>query len=657
MVFMKQKHQQKNIDVLGVSVLAGDTYLFTRLANSSSNIFSVQKSSDGEHFIFVTNNAQIIDRLDTSDDLKLCANFYLSRSDGKYYLTYTVKEGVKNGTDKLNVDDGLIETICVARSYNLVDWEKVSTCKHAGNGVILSQEFTQGGDLSDDSAQTSAVMYCGGDSLKILTSTDFGNWNIAKFSEVIKLPSELAKLGVKMTVVDVRQLDDGIWITYSIKQFIGGQWNCDLYTVLCDSSAPEKVLWWAREPIFTIVGDKSIVHDARIVGFSLGEREFLSYWQELSSKLFFLRHILSPTSFEQEIAQSDEKVLEKSIQTALVTCVERAVQNPIMSPQRSYIWESKYVFNPAAIYEGGEIHILYRAIGEHDVSVLGYASTQNGVDISRRLPFPAYVPRESFEGVNDNPQRGLSDFYASGGGGWGGCEDPKLTRIDDKIYLVYVAYNGWSQPRLAMSWIEVDDFLAQRWNWSQPVLISRPGETNKSGCILPEKVNGKYMFFHRVFPDILIDFVDDLDFDSDDKWLEGKFKISPRPGFWDAGKLSVAAPPMRTDDGWLMIYHAVTGRPEWEGTDLRYKIGAMILDIDDPTKVLYRTSEPLLEPETHYENEGAKYGIAYPCGAVIKDGELFIYYGGSDEFVCVATAPLAQFLKELKETGKVSMSD
>lgn len=100
------------------------------------------------------------------------------------------------------------------------------------------------------------------------------------------------------------------------------------------------------------------------------------------------------------------------------------------------------------------------------------------------------------------------------------------------------------------------------------------------------------------------------------------------------------APPMKTKYGWLVLYHAMDRRdPD------RYKVGAMILDLNDPTKVLYRTSRPILEPVESYENQGFKSGVVYACGAVVKDGELLVYYGGADSVACVAKTNLNKFLE------------
>ncbi|MFA6297191.1 MAG: hypothetical protein WC629_01375, partial [Candidatus Paceibacterota bacterium] len=322
-----------------------------------------------------------------------------------------------------------------------------------------------------------------------------------------------------------------------------------------------------------------------------------------------------------------------------VPLLKKHHKNPILSPHTKNEWESEAVFNPAAIYEDGKVHLLYRALGPRGISVLGYASSKDGLHIDERHPEPAYYPRERFEGANVAGPSSFAELYTSGGG-WGGCEDPKLTCIGKKIYLTYVAFNGWSQPRLAISWIKKEDFLKKEWKWSQPQLMSRPGVVDKSGCILPEKINGKYVVFHRVFPDILIDFVDDLKFGVG-KWLKGEFKISPRPLMWDSRKLSVGAPPIKTKDGWLVIYHAVDDRD-----DSKYKIGAMLLDLKDPTKVLHRTNAPILVPDMHYENEG-KSGVAYPCGAVIIGDELHVYYGGGDKVVCVASTPVEKLIRHL----------
>jgi predicted GH43/DUF377 family glycosyl hydrolase len=83
----------------------------------------------------------------------------------------------------------------------------------------------------------------------------------------------------------------------------------------------------------------------------------------------------------------------------------------------------------------------------------------------------------------------------------------------------------------------------------------------------------------------------------------------------------------------------------------RYKLGAMLLDLNDPTKVLYRAQQPVLEPDEEYENSGFKSGVIYSCGAIVKDGQLVVFYGGADTVACVAVAPLEAFVAQLQTTG------
>jgi predicted GH43/DUF377 family glycosyl hydrolase len=326
--------------------------------------------------------------------------------------------------------------------------------------------------------------------------------------------------------------------------------------------------------------------------------------------------------------------------------------NPILTPKPGNWWETKAVFNPAAIYEGGKVHILYRAIGDTDVSMLGYASSTDGWHIQERLSQPAYSPREPFEGVNPpepQPATRTAGIYISGGGGMGGCEDPRLTRIDERVYMTYVAYDGRNPPRVALSSIHINDFLDKKWNWKKPVLISPPHIVDKNACILPEKINGKYVIFHRVYPNILIDFVDNLDFDGKTRWLTGQYEIPVRAlsSDWDSRKVGAGPPPLKTKDGWLLIYQAV-GKCDGHF----YKIGAMLLDLKDPTKVIARSRKPILEPMARYENEGWKAGVVYPCGAAIINDRLFVYYGGADTVVCVASVKLNGFLEELATNHK-----
>ncbi len=105
--------------------------------------------------------------------------------------------------------------------------------------------------------------------------------------------------------------------------------------------------------------------------------------------------------------------------------------------------------------------------------------------------------------------------------------------------------------------------------------------------------------------------------------------------------MGINTPPIKTPHGWLTIYHAV-------GPDKFYRLGALLLDLDDPGKVLHRTPDWLMQPEKDYEIEGFYRGVCFPCGAVVKDGTLFVYYGGADKCCAVATCDFGRLLDHLR---------
>ncbi len=330
--------------------------------------------------------------------------------------------------------------------------------------------------------------------------------------------------------------------------------------------------------------------------------------------------------------------------------LKRAEVNPIISPRAKFSWESKATFNPAAIYAGKKVHLVYRAIGNDDVSVLGYASSSNAIDFDERLNYPIF-----YKGQQKLNKTVIKIPYSSGGGWNGGTEDPRLTLIDKTVYLFYTAFDGWGSLRMAMSTISLDDFLHKNFNWTQPVYISKSGEIHKNWVLFPEKINGKFAILHSVNPSIMIEYVDDLQELGRDKYVKSFYgSSSSRPNKeinqWDNWVRGAGPPPIKTKYGWLLLYHAMDKRDP-----NRYKLGAMILDLKDPTKILYRSNQPILEPDEDYENEGFKSGVVYSCGAVVANGELYVYYGGADTVVAVAEANLEQFLQQLMKNSEAKL--
>lgn len=318
--------------------------------------------------------------------------------------------------------------------------------------------------------------------------------------------------------------------------------------------------------------------------------------------------------------------------------------NPIIEPEPHLYWQSKATFNPSAIYGGGKIHLIYRAIGAGDVSVLGHAESSDGFTIDRKSAYPAYFQRAPAPDKNKT----LPITYGSGGGWNGGAEDPRLTKIGNTVYMIYTSFDGWGSIRLALTSISFEDFMAERWHWKKPVFISPPGEVHKNWVLFPEKIHGKYAILHAVSPRILIDYIDDMNEFDGTRFIHS---VPPHGAgmkdSWDNWIRGAGPAPLKTKDGWLVLYHAMDVKDP-----NRYKLGAMLLDLRNPTKILARSDQPILEPEEKYENEGHKWGVIYACGAVIVDGWLFVYYGGADKVSCVAAAELEPFLKELISSTK-----
>ena len=475
------------------------------------------------------------------------------------------------------------------------------------------------------------VMFFGCQNMSLATAGSRGAWKI--MAKPLLEPRRDYFDNSALTVGQARIIEQGILLTYYARY--NDSSHKELITVgaaLFDSQNPEKLLWRSDHPLWQ--QPKGYRHQRMDpIGEIDIDGQSLLYLQKENGEIFYIVLPLwdyFPRSTRGRIHPPH---------------LERSLKNPILSPKQENDWESKAAFNPAAFYARGRVHLIYRAIGNDDISTLGYASSADGVHFDERLDYPIYTPRAHFEGRTLKKPIKVSRF-ASGGSGIGGCEDPRISLIDETLYMTYVAFDGYNPPRVALTTISLEDFLSHQWNWSEPVLISPyiPGEGNKNSCILPEKINGQYVVFHRIWPDILIDYTSDLNFDGKKKFLSksGHAKIKPRKMHWDSRKIGIGATPLKTDAGWLLIYQAVGNQ---DGA--KYKIGAMLLDLQNPAKVVARAHVPILEPEAWYENEGWKYGVVYPCGAAIVGDDLFVYYGGADTYTCVAKSNLPEFLSHL----------
>ncbi len=306
---------------------------------------------------------------------------------------------------------------------------------------------------------------------------------------------------------------------------------------------------------------------------------------------------------------------------------KRSPKNPIILPNKNNSFEAKAAFNPSALRIRNTIHILYRALSEDNTSSIGYASTKDGVNILERLSIPIYSPREDFESKKVV-------------GGSSGCEDPRLTKIGNTIYMCYTAFDGIGPPRVAITSVKEKNFLDKNWKWEKPILITPAGFDDKDTCIFPEKIKGQYCILHRVGDQICADYFKSLDFKKETVKRCIRI-IGARTNTWDSAKVGISAPPIKTKYGWLLIYHGVSKSHN------TYRVGVVLLDLKDPAIVLARSTDAIFEPKEQYEKVGIVNNVVFPCGMVVQNDLVYIYYGGADTVVGVATMKLDIILKAL----------
>lgn len=209
-----------------------------------------------------------------------------------------------------------------------------------------------------------------------------------------------------------------------------------------------------------------------------------------------------------------------------------------------------------------------------------------------------------------------------------GIREPRITDIDGVHYLAYVA-GGDHGLRLALA--KTPDFRSvERLGYISQVDV-------KGGALFPRKINGRFAVLKR--PDagasIWVSYSDDLDF-----WGDDDVVITPRGGYWDTSRIGVAGVPVEIDEGWLIVYYGVKAT----SAGPLVRLGAALLDHDDPSRVLGRSNIPILSPRQRYERVGDVPNVVFSCGGFLKEGTLHIYYGASDSCICLGTADLKEIL-------------
>ena len=331
-------------------------------------------------------------------------------------------------------------------------------------------------------------------------------------------------------------------------------------------------------------------------------------------------------------------------------------QNPILTRNPQNQWEELCVLNPAVIYDEAtkKYVMLYRAAGndkQHYIYI-GLATSDDGIHFTRQSDKPLIAP----------------DVNGADGGG---IEDPRLVKIDDYYFLTYASrpfapgqywredkeYFGF-QPKAGpkvLIYNDTETHLAvskDLINWKKLGRITDSRQDDRDVVLFPERVNGQYVKISRAMykcgegypnnnPAMWISFSNDLL-----EWPREEELLYQGEEEWENLKIGASCPPVKTHKGWLLIYHGVSNN------DKNYRVGAMLLDLEDPRKIIAKTKDFLMESEYPFETDGFYSGCVFPTGIVEVKDEYYIYYGAGDQCICLATVKKKELLEELLKGAK-----
>ncbi|HUT75368.1 MAG TPA: glycosidase [Armatimonadota bacterium] len=295
-------------------------------------------------------------------------------------------------------------------------------------------------------------------------------------------------------------------------------------------------------------------------------------------------------------------------------------RGPLLTPKDLPI-EVDAVFNPGVAEVDGEVVLLLRIEDRTGISQIRVARSANGVDNWKIADKPLLEP--------DLPEFPFEEW---------GCEDARVTRTGPREWVI--AYTAYSRYGPAVALATTSDFDS----------VTRLGvmlpPTNKDAAVFPQAFDGTQILLHRPVTGGQEHIWYACSSAGFSYWSQPGVLLADRGGpWWDGLRIGVGAPPIRTAEGWLLIYHGVkdmAGRPV-------YRLGLALLERDNPRRAIARASQWVFAPEADWEQRGLIPNVVYTCGALVRGDEVWMYYGAADTVIGLARATLSDLLAFVRE--------
>jgi len=518
-----QKEWEKEAAFNGCVVFVEGTYHMVYRALSvqkmqngvNMNVSSIgyAKSQDGIHF---GEHSQVIT---PTEDFEMygCEDPRITFMDGKFYIFYTALSMYPFTAF------GIKLAVAITKDFKTFEKHPVTTFNSKAMGLFpekINGKYAAVLTVNTDLPPAKIALALFDKEEDIWSSVHWMGWYENANNHIIHLLRDIRDQ-VELGAPPIKT-EYGWLVMYSyIRNYMSNDKKFGIEAVLLDISDPRIILGRTQLPLLTPEEKYELEGVVPNVIFPSGalikdEKLFVYYGAADTVCALASVHL---NSLLDQIKPIDVTTIPSSSLRKFV----RFEGNPIIKPAIEFDWQNAATFNPAAIYEEGKVHLIYRAQSKSGLSVFGYASTRDGFHIDENLDKPIYTPRESFE-------KGTKLVGNSG------CEDPRITRINDRYYMTYTAYDGTNPPRIALTSIAVVDFLKKNWNWDKPKLISAPGVDDKDACIVKKVRGDVFVAFHRLGNVIWLDFLRDLDFPQK-KYLTGGIIAQARKDKWDNIKI------------------------------------------------------------------------------------------------------------------------